>query len=137
MSFCSAQAEAFSGCPGRINAVGIKDISQGHDAFEFVNVGPIHNGQNVDPRCAHPFQSEMQGMVRMDMRKVQFLEEISELQVLAIASSVFQFRPGENADDISLVRDRPGAELTGGNTLERLLNAQLCRQDLSRTPHHL
>ena len=40
-------------------------------SFKFMDIGPADHGQNVQLRRAHAFQGQIQGLVGMQMRKIQ------------------------------------------------------------------
>jgi len=103
-----------SGGAGGVNAVRVEDIAQGDDALELVDIGAIDDGQDFDVSFAHAFEGEMQGMVGVDVGEVEGFEETEErLFGATVGEGGFEGRTAENADDVSLVIERPGAELTG------------------------
>ena len=72
-SFCFLCAR--SGGAGGVNAIGIKDVSHGYDSFEFVDIGAVDDGEDVDVGFAHAFEGEMQGVIGVDMGEIKGLEE--------------------------------------------------------------
>ncbi len=53
----------------------------------------------------------------------------------SFGEGVFQCRPIQNTDDAIVVHNRPGTELAGASSFERIMDAQLCRKNLRGLTH--
>ena len=63
----------------RVHAIRIQHVVQSYDPFQLMNIGPIDYRQNVYVGFAHALQREIQGMVSMDMGKVQGVQKINQI----------------------------------------------------------
>ena len=112
----------------RVHAIRIQHVVQSYDPFQLMNIGPIDYRQNVYVGFAHALQREIQGMVSMDMGKVQGVQKINQiLFCFSVRQSAFDPRPAQNTNNASVVHQRPGAEFTRPRAFVRLLNSHLRR----------
>src|ERR1039458_10140285 len=96
-----------------INAIRVQHILERHDAFEFMNVRPLDDRQDVKMVRAHAFQSQMQGMIHVDMGKMKRLDNLPERLLFSpIDQGALQCLSGQHAQKVLLIRHRPDAELT-------------------------
>ena len=86
-----------------VNAIRIQHISQRHDAFESVNIRPVKDRQEIEMVLAHAFQSQMQRMIRVEVRKIEgFHKVFQRLFLSAIDKGAFKSLSGQHSQKVTL-----------------------------------
>jgi hypothetical protein len=87
------------------DTVCVEDVLQGDDAFEFVDVGAIDYGKDVEMVCAHAVQGLVERVIRVKVGKIERIDEVSKFLLAGDGVCLFQVRKIDNADDFRIVGD--------------------------------
>jgi len=86
-----------------VNSIRIQHIRQRHDAFEFVNIRSVNDRQEIEMVLAHAFQSQMQRMIRVEVRKIEgFHKVFQRLFLSAIDKGAFKSLSGQHSQKVTL-----------------------------------
>jgi hypothetical protein len=109
-----------------IDAIRIQHISQHHDTFELMNFRPVDDLQDIEMVLTNAFESEMQGMVRAEVRNLKgFYEVFERLFFSPIGIGVPQHLSGQHSQKVILLCNGPDAKFTGASLFDHILDLHL------------
>jgi len=118
--------------------MGIQHIRQGHDAFEFVNICPVNDRQDIEMVSAHAFKGQMQRMIRVEVRNLECFHKVFErLFFSPIDKGAPQCLCGQHSQEVVLLGHMPATELAGASLFDHILNMHLGGENLGNLPHDL
>lgn len=87
---------------------------------------------------AHTIESQMQGMIRVEVRNMDGFHKVFERLVFSpIDKRKFQSLSGQHSLKVILRDHRPGTKLTGAGLFDHILDTHPCRENLRSLPHDL
>src|SRR5579864_2049706 len=102
-----------------IDAIGAENVGQGDDTEYFADVGAAHDRERVEVCGAHAFESDVERMIEVDVRKgfgveVAFWRRGHDFrdgpEACAVVSGTFELRSSDHAEQPSPLGHGPGVD---------------------------
>src|SRR5271170_6680959 len=99
---------------------------QGHNAFQFVEIGAAHDREYVHVRRAHAFERDAEWMVRVQVREFARVDKLFKLAARsAVTPRVLQRTQANHSNDTGVIDYGPGMKDTGTNLFHRLFHGHV------------
>ncbi len=113
----------------------MQNITQGHDAFELVNIRAIHNGQDVKLVGAHPFECSVKALIGVDVRKIECAYHFPQRLIGILRQLKFQSQAVDNPDYAAAIHHEETIEHAWLNLLPCFPNRHFRWKRLRYSPH--
>src|SRR5664279_5372617 len=100
-----------------------------------MHIRAIHDRQDVNLVGPHPFQRQVKALIGVNMRKIEYVDNLPKLQVGILREFPFQRCTVDYSDYAAAIQHEPGLESAQVGTLQCFPNRNLAWQRLCQSAH--
>ena len=100
-----------------------------------MHIRAIHDRQDVNLVGPHPFQCQVKSLIGVNMRKIEYVDNLPKLLVGILREFTFQRGAVDYSDYAAAIQHEPGLEFTRVGPLQCFPNRNLARQRLGQSAH--
>ena len=109
---------------------------QGHNAFQFVDVGAAHDREYVHVRRTHAFERHAERMVGVQVREFARVDKLFKRAARStVTPRILQRTQANHCNDTGIVDYEPGMKATGTNLFHRFFHGHVVAENFRGRAH--